>query len=216
MRLLARLAGPAAVAAVLLVMVVVPSALQFAHTDDALAAPGDHLWSKRFGGPNDQFAGSVAVDGTGNVLLTGAFAGTVDFGGGPLTSAGAYDIFVAKFDSAGNHLWSKRFGDASAQYGQSVAVDPAGNALLTGYFAGTADFGGGPLTSGGANDIFVAKLASVGTTYSVGGIAEQPDVTALPSTAMYSRRDYKVYVLGAVVAFIVAVAGAAGWRKRGT
>ncbi len=40
-----------------------------------------------------------------------------------------------------NHLWSKRFGAASFDRGDSVAVDSAGNVLVTGYFLGTVDFG---------------------------------------------------------------------------
>ena len=47
---------------------------------------------------------------------------------------------------------------------------------------------------------------------SVGGIAEQPDMTALPSAAS-SGRDYMAYIFGASVAFIVVAAGAAGWRR---
>ena len=57
-----------------------------------------HLWSKRFGDGDDQHARSVAVDASGNVIVTGYFYGTIDFGGGALTSAGGGDIFVAKFD----------------------------------------------------------------------------------------------------------------------
>lgn len=45
---------------------------------------------------------------------------------------------------------------------------------------------------------------------SVGGIAEQPDVTALPPTAASSGRDYTGYILVAALAFVLAV----GWRKR--
>jgi hypothetical protein len=52
-------------------------------------------------------------------------------------------------------------------------------------------------------------------TASVGGIAEQPDVARLPSAAS-SDRDYTTYIFGAVIASIVAAAGAAGWRMRRT
>ncbi len=147
-----------------LVFAVVAMSSLITSADDARAANGDHLWSKRFGDTDYQEGLSVAVDGAGNVLLTGWFGGTADFGGGPLTSAGDMDIFVAKFDSSGNHLWSKRFGDASFQAGRSVAVDGAGNVLLAGFFSGAADFGGGPLTSTSAGDpdIFVAKLDGSG------------------------------------------------------
>jgi hypothetical protein len=83
----------------------------------------------------------------------------VNFGGGGLVSAGVGDIFVAKYSGAdGSHLWSKRFGDTSADSGQGVAVDGSGNAVVTGVFNGTVNFGGGGLVSAGSDDIFLLKL----------------------------------------------------------
>jgi hypothetical protein len=119
---------------------------------------GNHLWSKHFGEGGQQACDGVATDASGNVLVIGDFNGPLDFGGGPLANAGFDDVFVAKFDPTGNHLWSKRFGDWSEEEGHGVATDAAGNALVTGVFEGTVDFGGGPLTSAGGHDVFVAKL----------------------------------------------------------
>ena len=128
-----------------------------------LDADGNHLWSRRFGDGDDQFALSTAVDGAGNVVLAGFFGGAVELGGGPLTSAGAYDVFVAKLDAGGDHLWSRRFGDASYQRASAVAVDGSGAVLFTGWFDGTMEVGGGVLTSAGADDGFVAKLDADGS-----------------------------------------------------
>jgi hypothetical protein len=125
-------------------------------------AAGNHLWSQLFGDSDNQFGSSVATDGSGNVMVTGYFLGTVDFGGGGLTSAGGNDIFIAKFDSAGSHLWSQRFGDASFQFAQSITADVSGNVIATGFIEGTADFGGGGLTSAGGSDVFVANFDAAG------------------------------------------------------
>jgi hypothetical protein len=119
---------------------------------------GNHVWSMRFGDVQSEFSRSVAVDGSGNVLVTGDFQGNIDFGGGSMTSAGADDVFVAKFDPNGTHLWSKRYGTAVAQESSHITVDELGNVLVTGEFQGNIDFGGGPLTSAGADDVFLAKL----------------------------------------------------------
>lgn len=124
---------------------------------------GTHLWSKQFGDNDNQYASAMAVDAMGNVLITGYFYGTVDFGGGPLICKDMGDIFVAKFNTQGNHLWSRRFGDEHlgswiGSVTSAATVDSAGNVLLTGYFGGTVDFGSGPLTSAGYADIFLAKL----------------------------------------------------------
>lgn len=119
---------------------------------------GAHVWSHAFGDAGDQFGQGVAVDRSGNVILVGYFGDGVDFGGGPLLSAGGPDIFVAKFDPTGKHLWSQRFGDSGEQYGYGVAIDGANHIVLVGHFDGAVDFGGGPLESAGGLDIFVAKL----------------------------------------------------------
>jgi hypothetical protein len=123
-----------------------------------LDASGKHLWSRRFGAAGNHQGQSVAVDGLGNVIVAGRFDGAVDFGGGALVSAGGFDLFVAKLDGAGNHRWSRSFGDAAYQFDASVAVDTAGSVIVAGDFLGSIDLGGGKFVSAGGNDVFVAKL----------------------------------------------------------
>lgn len=127
-----------------------------------LDAQGQHLWSRRLGGTGNDRVEGIATDSAGNVLITGSFSGTADFGGGPLSSAGSQDIFAVKIDAQGQHLWSRRFGGTNADSGTGVAADSAGNVLLTGYFEGTTDFGGGSLPSAGSADIFAVKLDAQG------------------------------------------------------
>lgn len=56
---------------------------------------GSHFWSESFGDTYDQGADGAAVDSSDNVVVTGYFQGTVDFGDGPLTAAGSqYDVFL--------------------------------------------------------------------------------------------------------------------------
>ena len=123
------------------------------------SSAGAHVWSKRLGGSGYDLGGSVAVDGAGNVVVVGTFEGTINLGGGSLTSAGERDLFVAKFSPAGQHLWSKRFGGTRTDWVRRVAVDGAGDVLLTGQFLGSINFGGPTLTSAGFEDIFLAKLS---------------------------------------------------------
>jgi hypothetical protein len=49
---------------------------------------------------------------------------------------------------------------------------------------------------------------------SVGGIAESPDVTALPSTTSSSGRDYTFYIASAAVAILMLAAGGGWWLRR--
>jgi uncharacterized protein (AIM24 family) len=124
---------------------------------------GRHLWSRRVGSTDtSNTASGVAVDTKDNVLVTGSFTGTADFGGQSLTSAGGPDIFLVKYSTAGNRLWARRFGSAGTDRGYAVAVDTSDNVVVTGFFTGTADFGGGPLTSAGGADVFLAKYSPDG------------------------------------------------------
>jgi hypothetical protein len=109
----------------------------------------------------------LAVDNQGNVLVTGSFSGTVNFGGSHMTTPSASDIFMLKLSPGGAHLWSKQLGDSNQQIewqvGYGIAADPSGNVLLTGNFGGAIDFGGGAeIFTGDAaftHDAFVAKLS---------------------------------------------------------
>ncbi len=94
------------------------------------------------------------------MIVIGQFSGTVSFGGVSLTSAGQTDAFLAKYAGVnGAHVWSERLGGTGYDYGRSVAVDDTGDAFVTGYFNGTVDFGGAPLSSTGVEDIFLARYA---------------------------------------------------------
>ncbi len=122
--------------------------------------PGSHIWSERFGGASNDFGRAVEVDSTGNLIVAGRFMGTVNFGGGPLTSIGSSSLFVAKYTTEGTYQWSKAYGGASSDViVQSIAIDSSGNVVVVGYFTGAVNFGGGVLTSAGGNDIFLVKYS---------------------------------------------------------
>jgi hypothetical protein len=119
-----------------------------------------YQWANTYGDPSDQVPGGVAADAGGNAVITGGFQGAVDFGGGPITSAVSYDIFLVKLDMLGKHVWSKGYGNSASQIGRTLTIEPAsGNILLTGAAAGTIDFGQGPLTSAGVDDVILAKIS---------------------------------------------------------
>jgi chitodextrinase len=126
------------------------------------SATGGYSWSRVYGGIGDDHGNAVATDANGNVVITGYFNNTIDFGGGPLTSAGNKEIFLVELNSSGQHVWSKRFGGTSIEVANAVAIDAGGNIIITGFFYGTVDFGGGPLTSSSAAKVFLAKYNSQG------------------------------------------------------
>ena len=115
-----------------------------------------------FGGTSGDQGRGIAVDSSGNSYITGYFEGTVDFGGGDVTSAGNTDIFVLKLNSSGTFQWVNTYGSTSNNLGLSIAVDSSGKFYTTGGFLGTVDFGGGDITATANSDIFVLNLNSFG------------------------------------------------------
>jgi len=128
-----------------------------------LNSSGTFQWVNTYGGTSFDLGYDITVDSSGNSYIIGYFQGTVDFGGGNVTSAGSYDIFVLKLNSSGTFQWVNTYGGTSGDIGIGITVDSSGNSYITGYFSGTVDFGGGNVTSAGSLDIFVLKLNSSGT-----------------------------------------------------
>ena len=139
---------------------------------DTTAGSDTNYGSITFGGTGTDYGRGTAVDGSGNVYVTGNFEGTVDFGGGDVTSAGDKDVYVSKYNAAGVHQWTNTFGSHPSEYGYGVAVDGSGNVYTSGYFSGTVNFGAGNVTSAGGSDVFVTKLNAAGVhqwTTTLGG-----------------------------------------------
>lgn len=119
-----------------------------------LDADGDHLWSRKIGGPSTDSA-VVSFDPQGNVLVTGIVRGDVDFAG--MNSPGGAlenDVFAGKIAADGAPMWIRRF--TTTGWGIDIAADPAGNIFATGWFLDHFD---GVLTAAGGYDIFLLKLA---------------------------------------------------------
>jgi glucose dehydrogenase len=93
-------------------------------------------------------------------VVTGRLQGTLDLGGGPVTSVGASDIFVARYAGAdGRHLWSRRFGGTATDMGYAIAIDGDG-VVVAGFFQEAADLGGGRIAAVlNGVDSFLARYA---------------------------------------------------------
>jgi len=134
-----------------------------------LDANGDHVWSQRFGNAFNDVAGGLAVDSSGQVTIAGSFEnkGNISFGpGDEHKSAGEADIYVARFANDGKLVWARTYGGDRVDVANDVVVDNAGNAIVTGWFEGTVELGGGAVTTKGGNnkDVFVLKLDAKGAT----------------------------------------------------
>lgn len=123
---------------------------------------GKHLWSRRFGSNLDELGVSLAVDPAGSVIITGSFDDSLDFGDGPMRTAGRSDVFIAKFAPDGNTLWSRRLGNADEDIGAAVATDAFGTVYVSGWFWRQLDLLDRPLTSAGKKDAFLYALSPAG------------------------------------------------------
>jgi hypothetical protein len=132
---------------------------------------GNFIWAKTFGSANYDEANSIAISATGDILVSGYFAGTTDFNTGPasniLTSIGFYDPFVLKLDSMGDFVWAKSFsGSSDYDFSIDVAVDASGNVYMAGNFEETLDLNPGigvnSVISNGFSDIYFVKLDANG------------------------------------------------------
>jgi chitodextrinase len=107
-----------------------------------LSAQGDLLWTK---GPADGFA-SVACDSQGNLIGTGSFRATVDFGDGHSLNSyySSADAFLVKYSPAGVCLWVKDFANSGdVETGTAVAVDKRNdNIVLAGWSYTDINLGG--------------------------------------------------------------------------
>ncbi len=125
-----------------------------------LDSAGGLAWGHLYGDAGDaQAIHAVAAATNDDIVIAGAFNGTITFDQ-PLTAGGATtDIFVARLDPAGKPLWSRRFGDAAAdQAAFAVAVDKFDNVYVGGTFDGEIDLGATGLVSAGGGDAFLIKL----------------------------------------------------------
>lgn len=113
----------------------------------------------------------IAIDQAGHTFATGYFRGVTTFGAGDnaitLASKAFGDLYLAKYDVEGNLLWVKSAGGNFADSGNSVVVDAAGNAIVTGaFFSDSITFGEGgdaiTLTGSQRGDGYVAKYTPDG------------------------------------------------------
>ncbi|RLB88558.1 MAG: hypothetical protein DRH10_07400 [Deltaproteobacteria bacterium] len=113
----------------------------------------------------DDRARDIAVDAMGNIYIKGAtYADQFPVHNAyQTTRAGDQDVFIAKFNPAGNTLLYSTYlgGSGYDEVYAGLVADDAGNVYLTGY-TWSADF---PITSGayqetfaGEMDVFAAKL----------------------------------------------------------
>jgi hypothetical protein len=126
-------------------------------------ASGNMQWAHGIGGTSWDFGYDIVTDVSGNIYVTGLYADSVTFGATTLSNVnpGAFNIFIAKYNTVGNVLWAKAAGGSGNDYVQGIAIDAVGNIFITGsYFSPSMIFGQDTLTNPGSYKMYIAKLGT--------------------------------------------------------
>ncbi len=139
-------------------------------------------WGTKIGGTNADFGVSICAD-VSNIYVTGYFSETVTLYSASgllaptiplmsLTSSGASDVFIAKYNTNGQLQWGTQIGGTSNDTGNSICTDGT-NIYVTGNFGLTATLFSAnglsvpttpsmTLTATGFSNIFIAKYNTNG------------------------------------------------------
>ncbi|MBS1637054.1 MAG: SBBP repeat-containing protein [Bacteroidetes bacterium] len=129
---------------------------------------GTVQWARRFGGTSNDYATSVRVDHSDNVIVSGYFgSSSMVVGTTTLSTTGSNDCFIGKLSNSGTVSWALKFGGTSADQSNAISIDASDNIYAAGFFySATMAVGTTTLTNGGTTsyqDAFVCSYNASGT-----------------------------------------------------
>ncbi|MBI2968156.1 MAG: hypothetical protein HYY40_10135, partial [Bacteroidetes bacterium] len=122
-------------------------------------------WAKNFGNEEVEGGYDVAVNPAGRINITGAYQSSfITFDTKTMMNSGGFDVFTACLNPSGTTRWAATAGGSDDNDGgNSIAVDAADNAVITGFFKSPViSFGSNILYNEGSSDIFIAKYSPTG------------------------------------------------------
>jgi len=128
----------------------------------SLDRDGNYLWDEVYFVTGTALPKAIAVDSSGNIVATGGFTGSVDFGGVSHSSDTGTDVFVLGLTSDGTYRWDHTYGGPTLAVAADLTIDGAGNASVTGAFTSPTDFGSGLEDPGSERWTFLLSLDAEG------------------------------------------------------
>lgn len=163
-------------------------------------------WARRAGGTGSDYPSGIALL-NGSIYVSGTFENTMNFntpnatGTNEVISAGASDIFIAKFDTAGSFIWARRCGGSSLESDGAGSIAIAQSAIcIIGSFANSINFNTPSasatnyLTSSNSTDrdAFLAKFDTSGSFIWARRIGGSTSESGLGVVAL----DTNIYISG--------------------
>ncbi len=127
-----------------------------------LGSDGSLSWLRSFGGTDVEKVTGLEILPGGSPCVAGEFSGTAAFGSSSITSAGAQDAFLARFEPNGSASWAKSFGGTNSDIGYDVATARDGTIYLSATMSESVSFAG-------QNHVAVGDLEPVVAAYSPTG-----------------------------------------------
>ena len=137
---------------------------------------GEFQWVKTWGGTGPDRGLYLLFDENDGLYVSSRYQREVDFDPGPGevifdTGISNYDPYISKFDTDGNHVWTRTWGSTGVDGARNTVIGDDGNIYQIGYFSGTVDFDPGAgtttATSAGGYDAFLSVFDTDGNFISV-------------------------------------------------
>ena len=127
----------------------------------AFSSGGRTRWVRQLSTSNAEWPARLVGTADG-VVVAGSFEGSLDSGSGSeLTSNGATDGYLIRFDSDGTRAWQRAFGGAGDD-SFDAAVQAGGEVCVAGLFTGDASLGGEMFRGSGTPDVWCGCYSVAG------------------------------------------------------
>ncbi|MEM8585219.1 MAG: hypothetical protein AAGF87_13155 [Bacteroidota bacterium] len=115
---------------------------------------GNLEWVRHFGSTSEDNIFDADCDRDGNLILSGYFGQTVDFGGITLSAQGNLDMVVLKMSPEGDVIWAKKFGSTEEDGGNEVEIGPQNEIIVGAGSKGNFE----SISATGLQDAYVVSL----------------------------------------------------------